>query len=180
MIISASELSLSEFNSSDIVVTQDKIDAVESLIRSYTHNNFQQRDIRFSCRSSDRILFGSHPCIKSDDTVEISNSRYNNGIYTVHSVSDGQTILCDIRGCKAPINEDEYNLVTKVVYPSDVVRGAINLIVWDLKNRDKTGISSETIGRHSVSYFNMDGDNSVMGYPKSLLGFLKPYIKARF
>ncbi len=30
------------------------------------------------------------------------------------------------------------------------------------------------------TYFNMDGDNSVMGYPRSLLGFLKPYMKARF
>ena len=26
----------------------------------------------------------------------------------------------------------------------------------------------------------MDGDNSLMGYPKSLLGFLTPYMKARF
>ena len=104
----------------------------------------------------------------------VNNKKLDN--YCLYCLSG----LCDIRGCKAPINEDEYNLVTKVVYPSDVVRGAINLIVWDLKNRDKTGISSETIGRHSVSYFNTDGDNSVMGYPKSLLGFLKPNIKARF
>ena len=35
-------------------------------------------------------------------------------------------------------------------------------------------------GDYAVSYFNTDGDNSVMGYPKSLLGFLKPNIKARF
>nr|DAN87657.1 MAG TPA: hypothetical protein [Caudoviricetes sp.]DAS28558.1 MAG TPA: hypothetical protein [Caudoviricetes sp.] len=26
----------------------------------------------------------------------------------------------------------------------------------------------------------MEGDNSSMGFPKSLLGFLKPYMKARF
>lgn len=41
-------------------------------------------------------------------------------------------------------------------------------------------IQSETISRHSVTYFNMEGDNSSMGFPKSLLGFLKPYMKARF
>ena len=45
---------------------------------------------------------------------------------------------------------------------------------------EAVGIQSETISRHSVTYFNMDGDNSSMGYPKSLLGFLNPYIKARF
>ena len=53
-------------------------------------------------------------------------------------------------------------------------------IEWDLENRDKVGIQSETISRHAVTYFNMDGDNSTVGYPKSLVGFLKPYKKARF
>lgn len=65
-------------------------------------------------------------------------------------------------------------------YPPDVKMGVINMLKWDIENRDKVGIQSETISRHSVSYFNMDGDNSVMGYPKSLLGFLKPYKCARF
>ena len=65
-------------------------------------------------------------------------------------------------------------------YPMDIKMGVVNMLNWDLENRDKVGIQSETISRHSVTYFNMDGDNSVMGYPKSLLGFLKPYKRARF
>lgn len=65
-------------------------------------------------------------------------------------------------------------------YPPDVKMGVVNMLQWDIENRGKVGIQSETISRHSVTYFNMDGDNSVMGYPKSLLGFLKPYMKARF
>lgn len=65
-------------------------------------------------------------------------------------------------------------------YPADVKMGVVNMLKWELENRDKVGIASETISRHSVTYFNMDGDNSVMGFPKSLLGFLKPYMKARF
>ena len=72
------------------------------------------------------------------------------------------------------------NLITRVEYPPDVIMGVVNMLKWDLQNRDKVGIQSETISRHSVTYFNMDSDNSIMGYPKSLLGFLKPYIKARF
>ena len=71
-------------------------------------------------------------------------------------------------------------LVTKVEYPMDVQMGVVNMLSWDLSNRDKVGIQSETISRHSVTYFNMDGDNSTIGYPKSLVGFLKPYMKARF
>lgn len=65
-------------------------------------------------------------------------------------------------------------------YPADVKMGVVNMLKWDLENRDKVGVQSETLSRHSVTYFNMDGDNSTMGYPKSLLGFLKPYMRARF
>lgn len=65
-------------------------------------------------------------------------------------------------------------------YPPDIKMGVVNMLKWDLENRDKVGVQSETISRHSVTYFNMDGDNSAMGYPKSMLGFLKPYMKPRF
>ena len=77
--------------------------------------------------------------------------------------------------------DDEINvLVTRIDYPVDVKMGVVNMLKWDLENRGKVGIQSETISRHSVTYFNMDGDNSSLGYPKSLTGFLKPYMKARF
>lgn len=65
-------------------------------------------------------------------------------------------------------------------YPMDVKMGVINLMRWELNNRDKVGVASESISRHSVTYFDMSGDNSTMGYPKALTGFLKPYMKARF
>lgn len=65
-------------------------------------------------------------------------------------------------------------------YPMDVKMGVVNLMKWELNNRDKVGVASESISRHSVTYFDMTGDNSVNGYPKALMGFLKPYMKARF
>ena len=65
-------------------------------------------------------------------------------------------------------------------YPMDVKMGAVNLMKWEMDNRKKVGIQSESLSRHSVTYFNMDGDNSIMGYPRSLMGFLKPYMRARF
>ena len=65
-------------------------------------------------------------------------------------------------------------------YPMDVKMGVVNLLKWEATNRDKVGVASESISRHSVTYFNMDGDNSIMGYPRSLMGFLRPYMKARF
>ena len=65
-------------------------------------------------------------------------------------------------------------------YPMDVKMGVINLVKWELNNRDKVGVASESISRHSVTYFDMTGDNTAMGYPKAMLGFLKPYMRARF
>jgi hypothetical protein len=41
-------------------------------------------------------------------------------------------------------------------------------------------VASETISRHSVTYVDQTGENTIMGYPVALMGFLKPYIKARF
>ena len=65
-------------------------------------------------------------------------------------------------------------------YPANVKMGVVNLIKWELNCRDKVGVASETISMHSVTYFDMNGDNSLMGYPKSLLGFLRPFKRARF
>ena len=65
-------------------------------------------------------------------------------------------------------------------YPMDVKMGVVNLVKWELDNRAKVGVSSESISRHSVTYFDQTGENTLMGYPVALMGFLKPYKKARF
>lgn len=65
-------------------------------------------------------------------------------------------------------------------YPEDVKMGVVNIIKWELKNRDKVGVESESISRHTVTYYKMDKDNTEMSYPASMLGFLTPYMKARF
>lgn len=65
-------------------------------------------------------------------------------------------------------------------YPADIKMGVVNLMRWELGNREKMGVASETISRHSVTYFDVTADNSIMGYPASLRGFLRPYMKARF
>ena len=77
-------------------------------------------------------------------------------------------------------NDFKRHLSAEGEYPMDVKMGAVNLLKWELNNRDKVGVASESISRHSVTYFDMAGDNSIMGYPKALMGFLKPYMRARF
>jgi hypothetical protein len=151
-----------------------KLQALESVIRAYTNNNFQQRAFRFSCPVINGKLYYTTNLLKVDDTVQISESALNDGLYIVQETG-ADTISLD-----AELYDEDYVLVTKVIYPHDVKMGVVNLPRWENENRSKVGIASETISRHSVTYFNMDGDNSLMGYPKSLLGFLTPYMKARF
>lgn len=158
-------------------VLEAKLQALELLIRAYTNNNFQKRAFRsVAVASSDKTLLCSSTIpFKAGDTLQISESELQPGaLVTVASVS-GNTIT---------VNEELYDeggvVITKVDYPMDIKLGVANMLKWQLANGDKVGVASETISRHSVTYFNMDGDNSTMGFPKSLLGFLKPYMKARF
>lgn len=156
---------------------QDQIrmmmDAVEAMIRKYTNNNFQNRNVRFSASSSGKVLDGSHPFLKEGDTIQITESKVNDGLYVVTEVGDTITVDKDL----FPV---EHNLVTKVEYPADVVAGALNLLKWEVKMRSKVGVKSETLSRHSTTYYDQDASNQVMGYPVSLLGFLAGYMKARF
>ena len=151
-----------------------KLQALELLIRKYTNNNFQNRNIRFVSPAINGELYLSTNLLKVGDTLEVSQSVYNDGLYVIKAINDNVITL------DKPLIDENKMLVTKVVYPFDVQIGIINMLKWDLDNRNKIGIASESISRHSVTYFNMDGDNSSIGYPKSLVGFLKPYMKARF
>lgn len=175
MIVSVDKvMKLPEFVGQTESVIAEKLDAVELLIRAYTNNNFQNRYVRFTAASLGNRLFGTSDFLKVGDTVQISQSRVNDGLYAITEIGDDF-----IR-----VNKDLYrysdNLVTKVEYPADVRSGVIDLLKWEIANRSKAGIQSETLSRHSVTYFNQDANNQVMGYPVALLGFLKPYIKARF
>lgn len=149
-----------------------KIKAVEKAIRAYTNNNFQNRLVRYEAPSNNNALLFTSPYLAVGDTLQITQS-INEGLYQIIEI-DG-CVQCD-----SVLYPCEYNLVTKVEYPEDIIEGCINLLKWEIENRDKVGVQSETISRHSVTYFNQDASNTLMGYPVALLGFLKPYIKARF
>ena len=87
--------------------------------------------------------------------LEISVHGYTNNDFKRHLTSDGE-------------------------YPMDVKMGVVNLLKWELDMRDKVGVASESISRHSVTYVDQTGTNTAMGYPVALMGFLKPYKRARF
>lgn len=174
MIISVEDLKKYIQTTDSDEVLEEKLQALELMVREYTNNRFHQNplvriraDVVGGVFASDTIPF------KVGDTVQVTmgDNAVDCGLYTVKEVSD------DTFTVNEPV-EDMWSVkVTKVQYKADVKQGVVNMFKWDAEK--KVGVQSETISRHSVTYFNMDGDNSIMGYPKSLLGFLKPYKKAR-
>lgn len=166
--------SMDEFKEMDKVILSLKLEAIEGLIRSYTNNNFQNRDMRIEAPIVNGIVRGCSSYFRAGDTVQISQSKVNDGLYVIANITE-EGITLD-----KETYDSSYNVVTKVVYPSDVKKGVIDLMIWEKRNRQKVGIKSETLSRHSVTYYDQDVGNQVMGYPASLLGFLKPYMKPRF
>ena len=145
-------------------------EGIEDFIRQYTNNNFIIKNVTFNTPSLNGKLDTVSPLFKVGDTVLISNSKYNNGVYVINDL-DGTL--------DKELFDDENNKVTLVKYPPAIKLGVVKLLQYNAKMDDKVGISSESLSRHSVSYAQPSSD-SVGGYPSSLMSFLKPYMKARF
>jgi hypothetical protein len=148
-----------------------KLEAIEAVIRAYTNNNFQQRSVRFAGRSEDSCVYGSPRFITGGDTVQISGSGVNDGLYVVKVVHDDRLEL------DKPLFPVCLNLVTKIQYPADVIQCAVDLFKWKQTMGDKVGVKSETLSRHSVTY--EDSATLFMGYPVGILNGLNLYRKAR-
>ena len=147
------------------------LESIESIIRKYTNNNFQIREIRFSGRSEGSNLYGSPRFFSVGDTVQISNSGVNDGLYKVVHLTEDRIVV------NKTLFEADYNLVTKIQYPADVIQCACDLYKWKQSMGDKVGLKSETISRHSVTY--EDSATLFMGYPVGILKGLSLYRKAR-
>jgi hypothetical protein len=152
-----------------------KLAGIEQQIRKYTNNNFQVRGTGRICDVVGGVFTTEalQP-YEVGDTLHISGSDKNDGLYTVKGITD-DTFTVNEK------TRDEIDVfVTLVEYPADIKMGVVNMMQWEIENRTKAGIQSETISRHTVNYINLDAWNSALGYPESLVQFLKPYAKARF
>lgn len=177
MIMTVAELRQFVTTGEEDQALEARLQALELLIRAYTNNNFQQRGFRVEADIRGGV-FMSESLIPFavGDTVMISQSDLQSDcLCTVKEITDDTTFTVN-ESCA----DDDCILVTKVVYPADVKLGVANMLKWQLDNGNKVGVASETISRHSVTYFDMTGDNSAVGFPKALTGFLRPYMKARF
>ena len=157
-------------NDADDLITT-KLEAIEAVIRAYTNNNFQQRSVRFVGMSEGLNVYGSPRFFTVGDTVQISCSGVNDGLYVITAVYDDHI---EVDKHLMPV---DVNLVTKIKYPADVIQCAVDLFKWKQTMGDKVGVKSETLSRHSVTY--EDSATLYMGYPVGILNGLNLYRKAR-
>lgn len=175
-------LKLIEAQAINVNITQSDLNAFEQAVRALTHNNFQD----FNVRGYELTLTGytitmargSTTGLRVGDTVEINDTKYNNGLYVVKTLT---LTGIEVEETTPFIDETcEEGIVTKVAYPADIITGVKKLIEYDVKMGGKAGIKSETISRMSVTYYDVNSTENVDGYPASLLSFLKKYKKMRW
>lgn len=176
MLISVGDLKslYPKFEDIDDELLERKLAVIESAIRKHTNNNFQNRLVRIETDVTNGKINWNTNYLKADDTIEISDG-VNKGLYTVVGLTNGIKTF-------EPLIDYPKQLITKIEYPIEVIEGAISLLDWELlqKGKEKTGIASETISRHSVSYVQRTNDNTISGYPSELFNFCNDYMKARF
>lgn len=166
-------------------VLKGMLEALETSIRGYTNNNFQNRGIRIRA-DIEKNMFVSESSIPFSvgDTIMVTDSDIQSDklavVEEVNDFSFSAGNWCD----------DDNILVTKVEYPADVKLGIADIIEWQLRNKainsgdtSQAAIASETISRHSVSYVTDASENDLssdFGVPNKYIAFLKGYKKARF
>lgn len=173
-------ISLEEAKKIDPNVTEEALIGLETMVRNITNNNFQVMNFRISnldlSGSTVEANVGRIDIFKPGETIEINGSQYNDGLYSIVSVSDNGI---EVAGTFIP-ESNSNAIATKVSYPADVLEGIKKLLSYDLKMAGKIGVKSESISRWSVTYYDVTSSESVEGYPATLLGFLKKYKKLRW
>lgn len=158
-------------------VTQADLDGLEISIRELTNNPFQNRHVRF-CNlrfegETTIIVFDEVEGLRSGDTVQISDSKWNNGLFVIKEIA-GNTIILD-GNPRLFTGNDEKSYLTKVEYPADIIAGVQKLLKYDTQMTDKMGLKSKTVSRVSETYFDQNSGETINGYPAAMMSFIDKY-----
>ena len=158
-------------------VTQADLDGLEISIRELTNDPFQNRLVRF-CNlrfegETTVIVFDEVEGLRSGDTIQISASKWNNGLYVIKEIA-GNTITLDGNPRLFTGNDKEAYL-TKVEYPADILAGVRKLLKYDAQMTDKMGLKSKSVSRVSETYFDQNSGETINGYPAAMMSFVDKY-----
>ncbi|WP_285009473.1 hypothetical protein [Lactococcus formosensis] len=159
-------------------VTQEELDGLEATVRGITNNKFQNVRIRYSkfeVKDEKKLVFLNKPAfLRPGDTIEISQSDVNDGLFVIESLEDNSIILKD---CQLFDGIFKDGFITKIEYPKDILVGVQKLLKYSDKMGGKVGIKSESISRMSIQYYDVNAGDNVEGFPSALFSFLNKYKK---
>lgn len=173
-------MTLEEAQKANPDITQEQIDAFEVMVRNYTHNHFQVKGARFYdlVITTTGISIQAPNWIDVNDTLEISETLFNNGVYTVSAITDTEIKLTGSKKLRPETADKAY--ASLVSYPADIAQGILKLIKYDYKMGDKLGIKMESISRMRTDYYDISTGENAEGYPKALMAFLTKYEKIQW
>lgn len=161
-------------------ITQAQLDAFEVMVRNYTHNHFQVKGARFYGLefTTTGIVNQAPSWLAVNDTIEISETLFNNGVYTVSAITDTEITLNGSNELRPETADKAY--ASLVRYPADIAQGILKLIKYDYKMGDKIGVKMESISRMRTDYYDISTGENAEGYPKALIAFLTKYEKIQW
>lgn len=173
-------LTLEDAQKANPDITQAQLDAFEVMVRNYTHNHFQVKGARFYnlTITSTGLEMQAPSWLSVDDTLEISGTLFNNGIYMVSEITDTEIVLVGHNKLRTETALKAYASLVK--YHADIAQGILKLIKYDFKMSDKVGIKSELISRMRTDYYDISTGENAEGYPKALIAFLTKYEKIQW
>ncbi|MGM0228694.1 hypothetical protein IGJ28_000755 [Enterococcus sp. AZ091] len=162
-------------------ITQAYLDGIEQSIRAETNNNFQNQTIRFlgiDFISDNMIVVDELEGLSVGDTIQVSGSKWNNGLYVITGIDDNVLTVQD--NARLFTGHDEAAFITKIEYPSDILLGVMKLLKYDAKTANTIGLKSKTVSRMSETYFDQNSAEMIAGYPAALMSFIDKYRKMRW
>lgn len=171
-------LTLSEAQAVDKDITQLELDAYENTVRELTNNKFHHKFIQnhnLAFTSDSIIASGEVIGYQEGDTIEVINTKYNNGLWIVVEVVDNHILKVDTDDKELFESTDKQAIVFKVEYPTDIKLGLLDVIKYKSKMANKVGIKSESISRKSVTYQDVSGQDNIEGIPSSYWSFIKKH-----
>lgn len=172
-------ITLEQAQTVDPKITQLDLNAYEQQIRALTNNNFNHKHIKvFNIGLvGDKVVTPLELVgVGVGDTIEVFNSRFNNGLYVVKAVSPFEITIDGEFVSEIVIDGG----MSKVVYPDDIKVGLLDVIRYKQKMGNKLGVKSESVARMSTTYYDVSGVDNIDGMPSSQWSFLDKYRKIRW
>lgn len=163
----------------DKSITQADLDALEQKVRTLTNNKFHHPHIKnHNLALMDNQIITADELIgfREGDRIEIVGTKYNDGLYNIIIVDDHTiTVNADFI-----LEADKDAFVVKIDYPVDLANSLKEIIRYQTKMANKTGVKTERVSRTSVTYHDVNSADNIEGIPSSYWSFIKKYRKIRW